>query len=174
MESFAARTRVTVRIAYGIGFLQPPRRIARVDVAFGGEAQDHFLALGIRHDALQDPLDDEILLHRVVALVLQGLVFGVIGDFEERLELEPLLRGEALQHEVFAQFDAQHAYIGVKYQRSHAVIIEGNEAREETATIGGKGGYGGKPWKFPSVREAARPEPSGERRFLTLVKALRR
>src|SRR5687767_15347596 len=30
----------------------------------------------------------------------------------------------------------------------------------------GKGGYGGKPWRFPSVRGAARPEPSGERRPL--------
>jgi hypothetical protein len=55
--------------------LEAPCRITRVDLRFGGKAQDHLAAFGVGDDALQDAVEYEILLHRTVALILEGRTF---------------------------------------------------------------------------------------------------
>ena len=68
------------------GCLQTPGRVAGVDFGFCGKAQNHFLAGRAGDDAFEDAIEDEILLHRLVALVFKRRVFGVITDFEHRLK----------------------------------------------------------------------------------------
>ncbi|MNC85974.1 hypothetical protein D3C83_16010 [compost metagenome] len=105
------------RIRYG--GLQAPGGIARVDIAFSGEAQDHFLALGVRHHALQDALDDEILLHGPVALMLEQVALRVVGDFEQRLEFAPLRGLDVLEDEVLPQLNADDLGFGMECEQGH-------------------------------------------------------
>ena len=57
--------------AVGRGRAQPPGGVAGFHVALVGEAQDHFLGLLVGHHALEDAVEDEVLLHLVHALVQQ-------------------------------------------------------------------------------------------------------
>ena len=79
---------------------QPPRGVGSVHLGFGGEAQDHLAALGVAHHALHHALEDEELLHLLVALAHQRVALAVVGHQRQRLELRPLRLAHSLQQEV--------------------------------------------------------------------------
>ena len=82
---------------------QAPGRAARLHVATIGEAQDHFLAFLVGDDALEDPVEDEILLHLAHALVQQHVALVAVADGQMRLEFGPIFLLQTLEDDVLLQ-----------------------------------------------------------------------
>ena len=98
---------------------QAPGRVGGVHLALGREAQDHLAPLRIGHHALQHALEDEELLHLLVALAHQRVALAVVGHQQQRLELVPLGVAHALQHLVLPQLEAQAVALRMRRKRSH-------------------------------------------------------
>jgi hypothetical protein len=58
--------------------------------------------------------------------MLQGFAFGVVGDFQQRLELLPLRHAEIRQYEVLPQLQADDSGLGVQCELGHG---RGNKGR---------------------------------------------
>ena len=75
------------------------RRVGRVHLGLGGEAQDHLAPLGVGDHALHHAVEDEELLHLLVALAHQRVALAVVGDRQQGLERLPTApRLMPLQH----------------------------------------------------------------------------
>ncbi len=116
----------------GQGGLEAPRGVARVDVALGGKTQDHLLALGVRHHALEDAFDDEVLLHRPVSLVLERFALGRVRDFEQGLELLPLGGAEMTQDQVLPQLQPDDTGFRVAIEGGHGNSLRCGRAAGDT------------------------------------------
>ncbi len=105
--------------AVGDGGLQPPRGVGGVHIGFSGEAQDHLPALGVADDPLQDPLQDEELLHARAALAHQRLAFAVFRDLQLRLQVIPGGRRHFAQDQVLLELQANRVALGVVEDGRH-------------------------------------------------------
>jgi hypothetical protein len=103
----------------GRGRVQPPRRVAGLDVALVGKAQDHLVRFGVGDDALQQAVEHEVLLHLVHTLVQQVLALRAIDDLEAVFQLAPLLVGHRLKHHVLFELNANDVSFGMQGQRGH-------------------------------------------------------
>ena len=75
--------------------------------------ENHLLGLVIGHHALQDALQNEILLHLTHTLVQQKIAFFAIDDDQHGLQFGTLLGSHAPQNDVLTELDSNNIFIGV-------------------------------------------------------------
>jgi hypothetical protein len=99
-----------------------PGGVAGFHVALRREAQDHFLAFGIRHDSLEHAVENEVLLHLAHALRQQEVALVAVLDQEVRFELVTVLVRQEFENLVLLQLEANDRLVGMARYGDHVGI----------------------------------------------------
>lgn len=101
---------------------QPPGGVGRVHVGFGGEAQDHLLALRIADHALENAVENEDLFHGAVALMHQQIALAEISNLEPALQFCAGGRGHFVQDQVLPELQADGVVLRVRLDGRHLTL----------------------------------------------------